>query len=565
MRALGLALWMLATALASGLPEEKPFTNPVTLNTGLSGIGLEVALRQLARSIGLTPVLSDIPNLVVKDPLNRIPFKQAWDLLIQLKPGSLDYVLLPNGVIRVGAPESLQPYRPQPPAPPPPAAPTPPPPVPAAPVATLREYTLQSPSTDIENSINTFLPELAGRFRVLPHRLLVLATPAQQQALEELLGLLDKPAPPPTPAIPAPITLVQSYPLQTHPAETIAALKEYVPGLAPLYFAEGNALIVRATAEQHQMLMQALLQLKALLPPPPPPPAAPPPAPTPPPIEERSYLLQNASADNLAKALSTLLGTTPRILAEPRTNRLLATGTASELERLEKLLPALDSPTPQVALRVRVESVDSNQAHKLGIDWEGQIAGINLSLSAGKLQLGLGQDPFSAIGATLNALQEQGAAKSELRIEQRVREGETALFGQGGTVVVVASNPNASSTLPSFQYGIAVEITPKLNGEEIALDFETRIGQEPIPGPSNTFRLPQSSLRTRINLRSGETVVLGGLVNEQQNQQQQGLPLLSEIPLIGQLFKQQSQQRSQSSLLYVINAVLVEPASAPRK
>lgn len=541
----------LGLALAGNLPEGKPYSNPVSLTVGLGGLPLEAALRQLARAVGLTPLLSEIPAITLRDPIPGLPFRQAWDLLIGLQPGSLDYLLLPNGVLRVASPQTLKSYLP--------ASPTPPVAVPPTPGWTT--YPTAIDPELLSRSLAQFFPRLLGRYQLLPGRLLLQSSSEEAAAVLEFLRLLEAHPGPATESTPA-ATLVQVYPLGSLGEETQTLLREFVPGINPLLFRSGQALIVRATAPQHQQIMQTLAQLRSLLPPP-----AAPAAPSGPSIEppsppvERLFPLRHARAETVQKTLATLLEGTeaPRLQADQRTNHLMAVGSPASLERVARLLVALDQPVPQIALRIRVESVDNRQLGQLGIEWKTTLGGLNLSLKSGELGISWGSDPFSEIGVALNALQARGASRSELHIDQIIQQGELGEFRQGGNVVVIPTNQEeGANTLPGFQYGISVSVRPQLSGQQILLEFETRLGQEPVAGPANTFNIAESSLKTRIALRSGQTVVLGGLVNQRQQQKSQGLPWLSEIPWLGELFRSQSQETSQTSLLYIITASTLE-------
>lgn len=549
-------LVLLGLGLAGQLPEGKPYSNPVSLNVGLGGLPLEAALRQLARAVGLTPLLSEVPNLTLRDPIPRLPFRQAWDLLIGMQPGSLDYLLLPNGVLRVASPQTLKAYLPPAPVSPPVAPPAPP-------VLNWTTYPTAVDPQTLGRSLEQFFPRLVGRYQLLPGKLLLQGDANEARAVLELLQRLEADPVPASNTDPVP-TLVQTYPLGRLGEEAITALREFVPGINPLYFAAGQALVVRATASQHQQIMQALVQLRALLPPPAPP--VPPPASDPPaPPTERLFPIRHARAENLQKALSSLLegNEAPRLQADPRTNHLLAVGSAAALERVARLLEGLDQPVPQIALRIRVESIDNRQLGQLGIEWKATLNGLNLSLKAGELGLAWGTDPFSEIGLTLNALQSRGVSHSELHIDQVIQQGELGEFRQGGSVVVIPTSQDegAGTSLPGFQYGISVSVRPQLSGQQILLEFETRLGQEPVAGPANTFNIAESSLKTRIALKSGQTVVLGGLVNQRQQQQSRGLPWLSEIPWLGELFRSQNQETAQTSLLYIITASTLDPGA----
>ncbi|MEM7738197.1 MAG: hypothetical protein AAF267_20670, partial [Deinococcota bacterium] len=90
----------------TALPNDSRFDTPITLTTALGGESLGAIITAIANSVGLTPVLEDVPDdLVNYEIVDPKPFRQVWNLVLSLN--GLDYQLLPNDIIVVGLTEAI--------------------------------------------------------------------------------------------------------------------------------------------------------------------------------------------------------------------------------------------------------------------------------------------------------------------------------------------------------------------------------------------------------------------------------------------------------------------------
>lgn len=436
-----------------------------------------------------------------------------------------------------------------------------------------RVYTLQNLSyEELKERIKPLLAKELPSLRLEavpgnPKALLVEATEADQGTFAELLKAVDLPplAPPP----PQEATVRKLYPLRFAEAEKIAGfLAREVPGILVQTVPGQNLLAVRGT-EKEQAEVQALLaQIDR------PPEAGPA-------LFQRTYQLSNAKAKDLAKVLQEALaarsaqaqapGGAPArqatVVADERTNTLIVTGSQEELELVEGLIPKLDQAVPQVNLRVRIQEVSNNLSQALGVRWN-TIAGGNLVASILENGLSLIFDATRSLAAlnivaTLDALQRQGLSRALRDVNQTVLNNQTARLQSGETFFIRRVVNNNVEKVP-FDIGIIVEVTPQITKDgQILLNIRAEVSgnvqRNPVDGDVDRFT--KQVVTTTLRVKNGQTVVLGGLTSQEKTQTVQGVPLLMDIPLIGELFKQRSSDSTDKELLVVITADILKEAS----
>jgi type II secretory pathway component GspD/PulD (secretin) len=406
-----------------------------------------------------------------------------------------------------------------------------------------------------------------------PKALLLEATEADQALFAELLKAADvvPQAPPPQ----AEATVRKLYPLRFADAEKVAPfLAREVPGIVVQTVPGQPVLSVRGTAKQLSEVESLLAQIDR--------------APEQgPPIFQRTFQLSNAKAKDLAQVLQEALKakaapsaqgqgqsgnptSTATVVADERTNTLIVTGTAEDLALVEGLIPRLDQAVPQVNLRVRIQEVQSNLTRSLGLKWN-TIAGGNVVASILDSGLSLIFDSTRSLAAlnivaTLDALQKQGLSRALRDVNQTVLNNQTARLQSGETFLIRRVVENRVERVP-FDIGIIVEVTPQITADgQILLNIRAEVSgnvqRNPVDGDVDRFT--KQVVTTTLRVRDGQTVVLGGLTSQENTQTVQGVPLLMDIPLIGELFKQRTGETTDRELLVVITAdILKETAERP--
>lgn len=285
-------------------------------------------------------------------------------------------------------------------------------------------------------------------------------------------------------------------------------------------------------------------------------------------------------ASNNAAASTTVsqLDGNVRVVADEKRNALLIRAPRTEYRRIEQALRELDKAPTQVLIEASIVEVSLTGNLSYGVEWYLQnslgsghegAALLNLRKSDA---IGATQPAFSytvsngagTVRATLNAL----AEKSQLRVLSNptvlVLDNHNATI-QVGNQQPVKSSTTSSGTLvtESITYkdtGVMLSVTPSVNaGGLITMDIMqqvTDVGEIDAATQQRNFLTRQ--IQSKIAVRSGDPVVLGGLIRENATSGSTGVPLLSEIPVLGALFGKNSANSNRTELLVLLTPRALE-------
>jgi Flp pilus assembly secretin CpaC len=248
----------------------------------------------------------------------------------------------------------------------------------------------------------------------------------------------------------------------------------------------------------------------------------------------------------------------------------------------------VDAPT-QVQLRVKVAEVKRDALKRVGINWQNinnialfgtgnflagfavrttsQIGG---AVSTGALQFATRDGSLNTVVDFL-ATQNQATILAEPNLI--AMSGETASFLAGGEVPLIVPQSGANAGTVTIQYkavGVSLAFTPTIIGERINLRVApevselSAVGTITVPLGTGTVNIPGIRTRkaaTTIELGSGQSFAIAGLLQSSSQQDINKFPWLGDVPVLGTLFKSDAYQRSETELVIIITPYFVEPTS----
>jgi Flp pilus assembly secretin CpaC len=230
----------------------------------------------------------------------------------------------------------------------------------------------------------------------------------------------------------------------------------------------------------------------------------------------------------------------------------------------------------QFKLQVQVVELNRNTLKAFGVTWGGgQVSpGSPPLLNGGVYNLqvitapGVGTNGLDLLVAQIQALEQNGLARILAEPSVVVLAGQSASLLLGGQVPIPISGPNGEVTLEYKDFGVILTAQPdyqedgriflQITPEVSTLDFANAI-------KVNGFMIPALRVRraqTVVSLLPTQTLVLGGLLQSQDSTLIQKLPLLGDLPIIGQLFRSTTFQHQDSDLVIFVTPVLIEPSGA---
>jgi len=317
---------------------------------------------------------------------------------------------------------------------------------------------------------------------------------------------------------------------------------------------------------------------------------------------EVSYDISRASAE-----IAALSGGSIRVSAV--NGRILLSGTAVDAVTLDKavMIARQFVPDPintvqvmrpqQIMLEVRFIEVSRSASRELGVQWNmfgsnstvniGNQVTANSQPPAGAPQLPLttsgvaagvlsGVAPYgflvsqliggrNALDVSLNALEQKGLARSLAEPNLVALSGDTASFLAGGQIYIPVPGSLGTVTFAPQSYGVGLSFTPTvLKDGLINLEIKPEVSQL---DTNNTVTIAGTSVpglilrkaSTTLELRDGQSFMLGGLLQNTSNTAQDQLPWIGDVPVLGALFRSSQYQKNETDLVILVTPHLVNP------
>ncbi|MFG0785125.1 type II secretion system secretin GspD [Delftia tsuruhatensis] len=292
-----------------------------------------------------------------------------------------------------------------------------------------------------------------------------------------------------------------------------------------------------------------------------------------------------------ASAAATSLGSV-RVMADELNNSVLVWGTPAEYERIEAALKKLDLPPTQVLIEASIVEVTLNDTLRYGLQWafSGDVG--NKGYSGTGSVLGTSDTPGSSgfadtgglaatlgsgfnytvknslgnIKAVLTALSGKTNVKVVASPTVMVLDNHTAGIMVGTQQPYSAGSTTSTTTGTTFniQYkdtGVILQVTPSVNsGNIVTMNVDqtvSALGGNVTVGNSSNPSFSQRQISSRVAVRSGESIVMGGLIQERSTNTRGGIPILHDLPVVGNLFGQTSNVGDRTELLVVITPRVV--------
>jgi len=268
------------------------------------------------------------------------------------------------------------------------------------------------------------------------------------------------------------------------------------------------------------------------------------------------------------------------IVADEDTNSLLVRTTAKDYKHLLETIRSLDTVPLQVLINVVIAQVTLNDSQAFGIDW----AYLGSSKTSGGTNFGLKNLLPGATGlvlnhvtdnwrVTLNALAKESDVNVLSRPSLLITNNDEGIINVGSEVPVETSsttntnssdgeNNNVTQQIAYRKTGIELTVTPHINEDGI-IDMDIKQALSAVEGQteSGTVGLnptfTNQEINTSIVIRDGETIILGGLIDSIESESESGVPVLKDVPIMGNLFKAQSKQIKRRELILIISTEVV--------
>ncbi len=318
-------------------------------------------------------------------------------------------------------------------------------------------------------------------------------------------------------------------------------------------------------------------------------------------LVNRIYRITYADVTEVEKALKKFISKRGTITSNPGTSNIIVNDIESKIKAIDEFVKEIDRITPQILVEARIYDITSKDRLDLGVQWN---AGRDTTYNgAGITEIGTNpsgrSDPFMSgafSGATSKTSGTTGALRlgwlnSSIDIDVLLKAQQNIINAKllANPRVLVLDNKTASINIikeipyqeisetsgggnigsTSFRnVGVELQVTPHLTRDKMVRlhlvpKFSVKTDEVTVSGASQAYPQPVVDKReadTTLLIKSGQTVVLGGLRKKEVTKQINKVPLLGDIPLLGNLFKFEGEDTVNSELVvFVTPYIITEP------
>ena len=263
------------------------------------------------------------------------------------------------------------------------------------------------------------------------------------------------------------------------------------------------------------------------------------------------------------------------VVVDKSTNTLIFQTPPDDQGQIMSLIQTLDRPSKSVMIEVTVAELALDNGSQFGVEWlANKIDSAGGGTTAGTLgNLALGSSGFNyrifngagQLRAALNALASNNRATILSSPRVMARNGESATIQVGQEVPIITSQQSSGATtgavpilLQTVQYrstGVILKVLPVIHSvDNLDLDVTQEVSEavSTLTGVSSSPTFTTRKLDTKLTLRNGSTVLLGGLISENGANGSVGIPFLKDLPVLGGLFSNRTGSGNRRELIVLI-------------
>jgi general secretion pathway protein D len=265
------------------------------------------------------------------------------------------------------------------------------------------------------------------------------------------------------------------------------------------------------------------------------------------------------------------------VVYDPTDNSLIVRGTDEAIRELEQLIAQFDVAPRQVIIKVEFITTSTSLDRALGIDWFYQRGSVFAGVRPGTFARAA--DPIflnyatGNISTRLRTILTEGWGRTVTSPLIRTLNNQTALLQSSVQTTIfinqVSNGPSGIIITPQpfpLQAITQLAVTPRINNDDTITVFLAPnlqgFGQlKRGPDGQEIPDILQQSIQVVARVKSGETIALGGLVNKVDNYSESRIPILSDLPIIGQLFRGRNTNTSSSELIIFVTPTIVDESN----
>lgn len=314
------------------------------------------------------------------------------------------------------------------------------------------------------------------------------------------------------------------------------------------------------------------------------------------------FTLNFTKAEDLEPKLKTFMeGSSGKIEIDKRSNRVIVSDIPSRIEKIRSLVDAFDVKTPQVLIDAKIIEVDLSDAYRKGINWNEIIqkvgrfdtvqAAAPLTVAAptgasslATLALGSNQNDTQLILQLLESIGKTNLLSSPRLTVLDNQEASLAVATKepyvSQTVVQTTNSTNTADNVQFVDVGVTLKVQPHIshnNFVEMKIKPEVSSSNRSLElqgvaeGSNTAFTrtvipvVTTQGLETTVQIKSGRTLVIGGLIQDHQSKQSSRVPILGDLPLVGRAFTSNTDDFAKTELVIFLTPQIMDPSESTKE
>ncbi len=291
------------------------------------------------------------------------------------------------------------------------------------------------------------------------------------------------------------------------------------------------------------------------------------------PLETRIIRINNSTSDDVVNAVDGLLTTRGKATSDPRTNSIILQDVPDNLPTMVRYIGELDQPPRQIKISAQLLEVNSKYLLELGTELgfttNGSSNGTAINNSGStkgvtdRVTDEFGRYKFGAINADwtldglISTIVSDGKGKVVAHPEITTIENKEARIQMGQKVPIKQFDRSGNVTTTFEEVGTILEVTPHITADDQIL-MELRPERSFAEISAAGVIISTNNASTNIIVHDGQTAVIGGLTTEDSNELEVGIPIVKDIPILGNLFKYTKKTKESRDLIILVTPTIVQ-------
>ena len=316
--------------------------------------------------------------------------------------------------------------------------------------------------------------------------------------------------------------------------------------------------------------------------------------------------VSNRTTNSDSLALESLLSSRGSAVADTRTNTLIINDTALNIDKIRKLIDLLDVSVKQVMIEARIVSASTDFTKEMGVKWGILSQGItsnndllvggsettlwnlrkpekdadtggwkyeierpdNLNVDLGAVTPGASRIAFGLISLSdfmldleLSAVQADGYGEVISTPKVMTADKQPAKIESGKKIPYTSSTGAGASAIPKTEFidaTLSLDVTPSITPDgKVMMKLSITKDSQSTPTPTGQLTINKNAIDTNVLVDNGETVVLGGIFEQENVNSQTKIPFLGDLPYVGRLFRRELKTDNKRELLIFVTPRIV--------